>query len=117
MDSYTSTIQLSYYSLKQLGHNPSKANIIWQLLKGLPSSYDAFISRKYAEISEIITKKEDIDLNKLITELISEENRIQSFIKDEDKAYIVRSPKNKPYSRAKHCKNCSKTRHLEVECW
>ena len=36
MDTYTSIIQSSYYSLKQLGHAPSKANIAWQLLKGLP---------------------------------------------------------------------------------
>jgi hypothetical protein len=86
-------------------------------LKGLPSSYDAFISRKYAEISDIITKKEDIDLNKLVTELILEKNRIQNFIKDDDKTYIVRSPKNKPYYKAKHCKNCSQINHLKAECW
>jgi hypothetical protein len=30
---------------------------------------------------------------------------------------MVRSPKNKPYNKAKHCKNCSKTGHLEAECW
>ena len=113
MDGYTSTIQSSYYSLKELDHAPSTANIAWQLLKGLSSSYDAFISRKYAEISEKITKKEDIDLNKLIAELISEENRIQSFIKDEDKAFIA---KYKP-NMAKYCKYCSKTGHLEESCW
>ena len=116
MDSYTSTIQSSYYSLEQLGHNPSKANIAWQILKGLPSSYDAFISRKYAEISEIITKKGDIDLNKLIAELISEENRIQSFIKEEDKAYISKS-QNKLNKGIKYCKHCHKTGHIEEKCW
>jgi hypothetical protein len=114
MDSYTSIIQSSYYSLKQLGHNPSMANIAWQLLKGLPTSYDAYISRKYAEISDIITKKEDIDLNKLIAELISEENRIQSFINDEDKAYMVKSPRYK-LNKAKYCKNYSKTGHLKLD--
>jgi hypothetical protein len=29
---------------------------------------------------------------------------------------MVRSPKNRP-NKAKHCKNCSKTRHLKAECW
>jgi hypothetical protein len=112
MDGYTSTIQSSYYSLKELGHAPSIASIAWQLLKGLTTSYDAFISRKYAEISEKITKKKDIDLNKLIAELISEENRIQSFI-NEDKAYIVKAKPNK----AKYCNHCTKNGHLELECW
>src|SRR5882672_717410 len=95
MDSYTSTIQSSYYALKQLKNAPSKASIAWTLLKGLPTNYNAFISRKYAEISDVITKYEEIDLNKFIAEFISEENRIQSFIQ-EDKAYIteIKSKKN-----------------------
>jgi hypothetical protein len=84
-------------------------------LKGLPWSYDAFISRKYVEISDIITKKEDIDLNKLVAELISEENLIQSFITDEDKVYMIRSPKNK-LNMTKHCQYCFKKGYLEKNC-
>jgi hypothetical protein len=84
------------------------------LLKGLLSSYDLYISRKYAETSDIIIKNENIDINKLIAELISEENRIQSFIKDEDKAYILKRKPNK--TEAKHCKTCSKKGYLELEC-
>ena len=76
MDNYTSIIQSSYYSLKQLKQVPSIASVAWLLLKGLPSSYDAFIFRKYEEISEYISDEEDIDLNKLIAELISKEIRI-----------------------------------------
>src|SRR5882672_6689365 len=88
MDSYTSTIQSSYYALEQLKNAPSKASIAWTFLKGLLTNYDAFISRKYAKINDVIIKHEEIDLNKLATELISEENRIQRFIQ-EDKAYIM----------------------------
>jgi gag-polypeptide of LTR copia-type len=87
INSYTSTIQSSYYSLKKLKNVLSKTNIAWQLLKGLPSSFDPFISRKYIEISENITDNKKIDINKLIAELISKESRINSFSK-EDKAYI-----------------------------
>ena len=115
MDNYTSVIQSSYYSLIELNQSPSKASIAQTLLKGLPSSYDAFISRKYEEISEAILDNDDIDLNKLVAELISEETRIQSFI-NEDKAYII---KNKPKmnKKAKHCNFCSKQGHLETECY
>jgi hypothetical protein len=124
MDSYTSTIQASYYALKELENEVPKANIAWNILKGLPSSYDPLISRKYEEISKSISDKEDIDLNKLITDLISEEARMQSFIKD-DKAYITRS--NQVSNRAnnsrpnkanrKHCKYCNKLGHLEQQCF
>ena len=113
MDNYTSIIQSSYYSLLELKQSPSKASTAWTLLKGLPSSYDAFISRKYEALSEVISDNDDIDLNKLIAKLILEETRIQSFIK-EDKAYII---KNKPKRKAKYCKFCSKKGHLEIECW
>ena len=115
MDSYTSTIQSSYYSLKELGQSPSKASMAWNLLKGLPSTYDAFISRKYEDISEAISDNDDIDLNKLVAELISEESRIQSFV-NEDKAYVTKS-KSKSKNKTKHCKFCSKQGHLETECY
>ena len=128
MDSYTSTIQASYYTLKELGNEMPRANIAWNILKGLPSTYDPLISRKYEEISKAISAKQDIDLNKLIAELISEEARIQSFIKD-DNAYLTRSSQsttsktntsNTPKSNrtnGKHCSHCHKRGHLEQECF
>ena len=76
MDSYTSTIQASYYALKELGNEVPRANIAQNILKGLPSTYDPLISRKYEEIFKTISAKEDIDLNKLIAELINEKARI-----------------------------------------
>ena len=83
------------------------------MLKGLSSSFDRFISRTFADISENITKKEEIDINQLTSELISEENRIKSFLIDE-KAYISN---NRSKKDLKHCRFCSQIGHLEPDCW
>jgi hypothetical protein len=43
------------------------------ILKGLPSSFDSFSSRKYEEISNDL---DEIDINDLIKDLIAEEARM-----------------------------------------
>ena len=54
-----------------------KAITVWLILKGLPSSYNNYASRKYEELIEDLAA---IDISKLITDLISEEGRINSNI-------------------------------------
>ena len=77
VDEYTSSIQSSYLYLKELNQELPKPIIAWLLLKGLPSSFDSFSSRKYEDLAKDLTK---IDLDQLITDIISEEGRINSNI-------------------------------------
>jgi gag-polypeptide of LTR copia-type len=77
IDEYTSNIQSSNIYLKTLRQNIPKALIAWLILKGLPSSYDNYASRKY---KELINNLNNINVNKLIIDLISEEGRINSNI-------------------------------------
>ena len=75
IDEYTSQIQSSILYLKELGYELPKPIIVSLIFKGLPSSFDAIASRKYKELAKDIA---NIDISKLISELISEEARITS---------------------------------------
>ena len=75
MDKYTSQIQSSAAYLKQMGKELDAAYLAWLIFKGLPSNFDAFASRKFEEIGKNL---DTLDIPQLISELISEEARMQS---------------------------------------
>ena len=75
------------------------------LFKGLPSSFDSFASRKYEELAKDIA---NINISKLIADLISEEARITSNINLEA---------NKTASNTPICRYCRKSGHLEAKCY
>jgi hypothetical protein len=94
IDEYTSTIQSASIYLRELKCEVPKPLLVWLLLKGLPSSFDSFASRKYEELSKKIdnynttTSNEktsnsynnynNIDILNRISELVSEEGRIHN---------------------------------------
>ena len=75
IDKYTSQIQSSILYLKELGYELPKPIIASLIFKGLPSSFNAIVSRKYEELAKNIA---NIDISKLISELISKEARMTS---------------------------------------
>ena len=106
MDEYTSNIQSSIIYLKELKQFLPKAITAWLILKGLPSSYDNYASRKYEELTEDLA---EINISKLITDLISEEGRFNSNINLEaNKAF----KNNQSY-----CKHCNRKGHIEDKCF
>jgi len=84
-----------------------KPFIAWIIFKGLPSSFDSLASRKYEDISGSLTT---IDISKLISELISEEARMNSNL-EANKVYKGNN-NTKPF-----CKHCNKSGHLETRCY
>jgi gag-polypeptide of LTR copia-type len=106
IDEYTSQIQSSALYLKELGYelpNPFLASLIF---KGLPSSFDSFASRKYEELAKDIS---NINISKLISELISEEARMNTKV-DSEANRASKNPKSL-------CKHCNKGGHIESKCW
>src|SRR6266536_1351431 len=81
-----------------------KPFLVWIILKGLPSSFDYFTSRKYEELAKDIDK---LDISKLLSELISEEDRINSNI--ESGANKATKYKN---NKLPYCKHYNKQGHL-----
>ncbi|KAK6598999.1 hypothetical protein H4I96_08203 [Botrytis cinerea] len=79
MDEYTNNILLSYIYLKDLKFELQKAYIIWIVFNGLNDSFDSFKFRKTEEISKDLINN-NIDLDKLISELIFEEFRMKGSI-------------------------------------
>ena len=76
----------------------------------MPSSFDAFSSRKYEKISSDL---KNIDINDLINDLISEEARIGANADlNANKAFKGGKGGNK-----KHCNKCKVTGHLTSTCW
>jgi rubrerythrin len=106
IDEYTSQIQSSSLYLKELGYELPRPFIACLLFKGLPSSFDSFASRKYEELAKDIA---NIDVNKLISELISEEGRMTSNI---DLEANKASRDNKPT-----CTFCKNRGHIEAKCF
>ncbi|TVY22171.1 Retrovirus-related Pol polyprotein from transposon TNT 1-94 [Lachnellula hyalina] len=103
-DEYTSYIQSSAIYLKELGYELPKPFIAILLFKGLSSSFNAFSSRKYKEVTSNI---KNIDITKLISDIISEEARLGSD-----------SSANKATSnKMPICKHCNKKGHIEAKCW
>lgn len=107
IDEYTSNIQAASVYLKELGYELPKIFIVCTIFKGLPSSFDSFASRKYEEISSDL---KDLNLAKLIAELISEEARMNSNL--EANKVSKKNNQNKPF-----CKHCNKRGHLESKCY
>ena len=75
IDEYTSQVQSLAVYLKELKYEVPKPFLVQLLFKGLPSSFNSFSSRKYEEIAKDLS---NIDLSKLISDLISEESRINA---------------------------------------
>jgi hypothetical protein len=105
IDEYTSQIQSSALYLKELGHELPKPIIASLIFKGLPSSFDAIASRKYEELAKDIP---NIDISKLISELISEEARMSTNTDLEA---------NRALKPQGVCKYCNKSGHIEANCW
>jgi hypothetical protein len=106
IDEYTSQIQSSALYLKGLGYELPKPIIASLIFKGLPSSFDAIASRKYEELAKDIT---NINIPKLISELISEEARMSTSTNLEANKAI------KP--KKGFCTYCNTSGHIEPNCW
>ena len=106
IDEYTSQIQSSALYLKELGYELPKPIIASLIFKGLPNSFDAIASRKYEELAKDIA---NIDISKLISELISEEARM-SISADLEANRATKSNKS-------FCTHCNKKGHIEPKCW
>ncbi|PMD28361.1 hypothetical protein NA56DRAFT_666962 [Hyaloscypha hepaticicola] len=90
MDEYISNIQLSIIYLIKLNQTISKPIVAWLILKGLPSQYDSYTSRKYEELIEDL---DEINVSKLANKTSFNNN--QSYYKYcnkkghiEDKCFI-----------------------------
>ncbi|TVY34293.1 hypothetical protein LCER1_G008843 [Lachnellula cervina] len=104
-DEYTSHIQSSAIYLKELGYELPKPFIAILLFKGLSSSFDAFSSRKYEEVTKNI---KNIDITKLISDIISEEARLKSdTISSANKTTSNKNPL---------CRHYNKRGHIEPKC-
>ncbi|KAF4615563.1 hypothetical protein G7Y89_g15302 [Cudoniella acicularis] len=107
IDEYISEIQSSAQYLEKLGHKVSDVFILVTIYNSLPSSFDAFTSRKYEEVGN---KLDNINLEKLVSDLIAEEARMNS--KDSNLEANKASINSKPI-----CTHCNKTGHLKNKCW
>jgi len=112
MDEYTSQIQSSAIYLSELKNELPKPLLAWVLFKGLPSSFDSFISQKYEEIARDI---QFVNISKLIADLVSEESRMNSTpdlaANKANKSFKSNSKKS-PFYKSYKSKG-----HLEEKCW
>jgi hypothetical protein len=108
MDEYTSIIQSAYSYLKELNEASIKANVTWNIFKGLILSFDAFSLRKYKELERDL---KIININKLISDLIAEEARMKAYL-NKDKANSIKSRKI-----VKFYKFCKKSGHIKENCF
>jgi hypothetical protein len=106
MDEYTSQIQASAIYLKELDYQVPKPFLAWLLFKGLPSSFDSFSSRKYEELAKDI---KNIDISKLISDLISEESRMN--------ASLDLSANKAKSNKGSYCTYCKHKGHVESRCY
>ncbi|TVY41214.1 hypothetical protein LCER1_G009011 [Lachnellula cervina] len=104
-DEYTSHIQSSAIYLKELGYELPKPFIAILLFKGLSSSFDAFSSRKYKEVTKNI---KNIDITKLISDIISEEARLKS--------NTISSANKTTSNKIPLYRHCGKRGHIEPKC-
>ena len=111
MDEYTSQIQSAAYYLKQMNKGLNNAHVAWIIFRGLPSSFDAFSSRKYEEIGKNL---DNLNISNLTAELIAEESRMNSAINNN--AYVANSNTNIT-KMDKYCKYCNKKGHSEENCF
>jgi len=106
MDEYTSQIQSSAHYLQSLKSPIPDIILAYILLAGLSESFDAFAFRKYKKIGKNLS---DIGISKLVSDLIAEENRVQSA---NSQANRVRK---KPAISA--CSHCQKPGHIKDKCF
>ena len=107
MDEYTSQIQSSAIYLDQLEYKVPAPFLAWLLFKGLPSSFDSFNSCKYEELAADLSK---IDISKLITDLISEEARMNA-------SQSLEANRAARANKDSFCSHCKKKGHLESRCY
>jgi hypothetical protein len=107
IDEYISEIQSSAIYLKVLGQELSDSFILVTIYSSLPSSFDSFISRKYEAIGNNLAS---IDLDQLISDLISEEARMN--LKDLDLEANKVTKK-----RGSICTHCNKSGHIRDKCF
>ena len=100
MDEYTSQIQSATIYLSELKNTIPKPFLAWIIFKGLPSQFDSFISRKYEELAKDL---DNIDISKLVADLISEEARLNSGL-EANKTSI---------NKGSFCRHCKKKGHIE----
>ena len=74
MDEHTSQIRSATIYLSELKNAIPKPFLAWIIFKGLSSQFDSFISRKYEELAKDL---DNIDISKLVADLISEEARLK----------------------------------------
>ena len=97
IDEYTSLIQSSAIYLQEMKYELPKPFLAWTILRGLPSSFEYFTSRKYEELAKDIN---NLDISRLLSELISEEARMNSSIELEaNKATKNKVPYYKHYNK------------------
>jgi len=114
IDEYTSNLQASSIYLKELSTELPKPILAWILFKGLPNTFDSFISRKYEELAKTLESKAYIDLNKLIADIISEEARIKACDLELNK---TTTKFKSSQANIKYCKHCNRKGHLENQCY
>ena len=107
MDKYTSNIQLSIIYLTKLNQTIGKPIIAWLILKGLPSQYNSYASRKYEELTEDL---DEINISKLVSDLILEEGRFNSNIN-------LEANKTSFNNNQSYCKHYNKKGHIEDKCF
>ncbi|TVY36399.1 hypothetical protein LCER1_G008867, partial [Lachnellula cervina] len=105
-ESFKSADEYTTIYLKELGYELLKPFIAILLFKGLSSSFDAFSSRKYEEVTKNI---KNIDITKLISDIISEEARLKS--------NTISSANKATSNRIPLCRHCGKRGHIEPKCW
>ncbi|TVY50210.1 hypothetical protein LCER1_G007897, partial [Lachnellula cervina] len=107
---FNKLIDASYESFKSADEYTSyelpKPFIAILLFKGLSSSFDAFSSRKYKEVTKNI---KNIDITKLISDIISEEARLKSD--------TISSANKTTSNKIPLCRHCGKRGHIEPKCW
>ena len=111
MDEYTSTIYSFSLYLKELKCTIPNPLLIYIIFKGLPSSFESHISRKYEEIGKSLGS---INISKLISELIAEEARMSNSI---DLSANKATKSYNSNNTTPFCTNCNKKGHLESKCF
>jgi hypothetical protein len=87
------------------------------LLKGLPSSFESFSSRKFKELSKTLKDPNlasNLNIDKFISDIISKESRIKA---SDLEANRISSKYKTKQKNSKHCTYCNKEGHLENQCY
>ncbi len=83
------------------------------MLRGLPSSFESFSSRKFEDLSKVLKDPNltsRLDINELILDIISEESRIKASDLEANK---ISSKYKTKHKNSKYCTYCNKQGHLE----